>query len=176
MSVSRFRYFCSFLLEHDLSLTSITPDLRWPMTWNFVCMCQIDTRKGTENVVFLLFKRNHRGGGGANCPPPPNGARVNPCRAGGLDFPWSAGGAFLRPPSNSAPELRSDIRQAAFESLSKISKKVLQSFLRSGQWSGHQRSLNSKCSRFSIISTTLNFRRFSSWTRRARAARKKSKR
>ena len=55
---------------------------------------------------------------------------INPRRAGGLDFPWSAGGgAFLRPPpSNSAPELRSDMRQAAFESSSKISKKVLRSF------------------------------------------------
>ena len=69
----------------------------------------------------------------------------NPRRAGGLDFPWRAGGgAFLRPPSNSAPELRSDMQQAAFESSSKISKKVLRSFLRSGQRSGHQRSSKSK--------------------------------
>ena len=62
----------------------------------------------------------------------------NPHRAGGLDFPWSAGGgAFLRPPSNSASELRSDMRQAAFESSSKITKKVLKSCLRPGQRSGH---------------------------------------
>ena len=75
---------------------------------------------------------------------------VNPRRAGGLDFPWSAGGgAFLRPPpSNSAPELRSDMQQAAFESSSEIIKKVLRSFLRSGQRSGHQRSSKIRCSRF----------------------------
>ena len=69
------------------------------------------------------------------------------------------GGRFYAPPSNSAPELRSDMRQVAFESSSKISKKILRSFLRSGQRSGHQRSSKSKCSRFSTISTILNFRR-----------------
>ena len=67
-----------------------------------------------------------------------------------MDCWWGGGGAFLRPPSNSAPELRSDMRQAAFETSSKISKKVLRSFLRSGQRSGHQRSSKSKCSRFSF--------------------------
>ena len=72
------------------------------------------------------------------------------------------GGVFTPPPSNSAPELRSDMRQAAFESSSKISKKVHRSFLSSGQRSGHQRSSKSKCSRFSTISIILNFRRSSS--------------
>ena len=53
----------------------------------------------------------------------------NPRRAGGLDFPWSAGrrggGVFTPPsPSNSTPELRRDMRQAAFESSSKITQKV----------------------------------------------------
>ena len=73
------------------------------------------------------------------------------------------GGRFYaQPPSNSAPEVRSDIRQAAFESSSKITKKVLRSFLRSGQRSGQQRSSKVKCSRFSTISTILNFRRSSS--------------
>ena len=39
------------------------------------------------------------------------------------------GGVFTPPtPSNSAPELRSDMRQAAFESSSKITKKVLGHF------------------------------------------------
>ena len=32
----RLHVFCWFLFEHYLSLTSVTPDLRWPKTWNFV--------------------------------------------------------------------------------------------------------------------------------------------
>ena len=101
----------------------------------------------------------------------------NPRRADGLDFPWSAGGGgdfTPPPPSNSAPGLRSDMQQAAFESSSQIIKEVFQSFLRSGKRSGHQRSSKLKCSRFSTISTIFNFRRSSSWTRRARAARNKA--
>ena len=39
------------------------------------------------------------------------------------------GGAFLRLPSNSVPELRSEKPRAAFESSSKTIKKVLQSIL-----------------------------------------------
>ena len=70
-------------------------------------------------LLYILFEQYH--------------TLINPRRAGGLDFPWSAGEAILRLQSNSAPELRSDMRQAAFESSSKVTKKLLRSFLRSGQ-------------------------------------------
>ena len=101
---------------------------------------------------------------------------LSPRGAGGVDFPWSAGvgGGFFTPPVYSAPEIRRDMQQAAFESSCKNIKQVLRSFFTSGQRSGHQRSSKVKCSRFSTISTNLNFRRSSSWTRRARAARKKA--
>ena len=99
----------------------------------------------------------------------------NECRNNRVKFGGAARRRFYAPPpSNSTPELRSDMQQVAFESSSKISKKILRSFLRSGQRLGHQRSSKSKWSRFSTITTILNFRRSSSWTRRARAARKKA--
>ena len=48
------------------------------------------------------------------------------------------GGGFLQPPSNSAPVLRSETRQAAFEGSSKSITNVLSQFL--GQVTrGHQR-------------------------------------
>ena len=49
------------------------------------------------------------------------------------------GRIFTTPPSNSVPRLRSDVRQAAFESSTKITETVLSSFLWSGQRSGQQR-------------------------------------
>ena len=44
-------------------------------------------------AVFTLSGKTLRVGGGY--PPPPVGARVNLRRAGGLDFPWIAGGRVL---------------------------------------------------------------------------------
>ena len=93
VSVWRLHDFCSFLLDHDLSLTSIAPDLRLPKTWNCVLRCQIDAREGTENLaalrvaVFLLFRKNH---GGPKCPP--NGVRVKPkfreMAIGSIKYQW----------------------------------------------------------------------------------------
>ena len=81
MNVWRLHVFSSLPLEHDLSLTSITPDLRWNFPWNLVWRCKINFRKGTENLtalrtaIFTLFKENHRGGQTA-LPPSGRGLRL----------------------------------------------------------------------------------------------------
>jgi hypothetical protein len=61
--------------------------------------------------------------------PLPKGFIFNPRRAGALFVTQRAGGTVLRPPSsNSAPELRRDKRQAAFERSQQDHWKVLRSF------------------------------------------------
>ena len=134
--INRLKTLTLALLQTFLEVGSLDlvwwPDLRWPeviffsqSVRNWCTNSCAKTRRRCAPPFSLHLRKCHGGGG---FPPPP--------------------------PEISKTTLRSDKRKTAFDSLTQVLAKVFQSFFRSGQNWGHERSPKAKFSRFFMFYDT----------------------